>query len=254
MIKGLVLHHLQDMNDLPAMERWFWRYHAPEVLRAAPWTTRYVSYRAVPPPPGAESYGYYNYKVHENWSLSAEERGGTKGFLSMTPEPAPMEVIMVSVPAQPTEDFMGGELTPDEKTVLRWLIVFKYPEGVPVEEGEDWYLNIHAKEVMQQPGLTRFFSYRTLPFQFPHPLPGQKSFMHPLTRLTTSWHRVSEQWYENINGWVKSVIDSPPKYTKPPWAKYDKYPFLEPYVNFVSTFILERPTDDFLRDVRPSFI
>jgi hypothetical protein len=57
-------------------------------------------------------------------------------------------------------------------------------------------------------------------------------------------------WYENYDGWRKSVIDSTPKYTKPPWAKYDKYPFFEPYVDFVNTFILERPTDDFLRDRR----
>jgi len=61
-------------------------------------------------------------------------------------------------------------------------------------------------------------------------------------RYPIEWVRVTEQWYEDFTGWKKSVIDSPPKYTKPPWAKYDKYPFLEPYVDFTSTFILERPT------------
>jgi hypothetical protein len=34
------------------------------------------------------------------------------------------------------------------------------------------------------------------------------------------------------------------------WAKYDKYPFLEPDVDFVSTFLLERPECDFLKDYR----
>jgi hypothetical protein len=26
----------------------------------------YLSFRAVPAPPGAEQYGYFNYKIHEN--------------------------------------------------------------------------------------------------------------------------------------------------------------------------------------------
>jgi hypothetical protein len=152
---------------------------------------------------------------------------------------------------------MGCGLRPEEKTILRWLILFKYPEGVPVEEGEDWFLNVHSKEVMQQPGLIRYFSYRTVTIKPPPPLAGQRPFARPYyspPRYSGPTHRVSEQWYENNNGWVKSVIDSPPKYTKPPWAKYNKYPFLEPYVDFASTFILERPTDDFLRDQRPLYI
>ena len=64
MIKTIILHHLLDMNDLPAAERWFYRYHIPEVLRNRP--VSYLSYRAVPPPPGAEAFGCFNYKIHEN--------------------------------------------------------------------------------------------------------------------------------------------------------------------------------------------
>jgi hypothetical protein len=143
---------------------------------------------------------------------------------------------------------MGSEVTPDEKTILRWLIIFKYPDGVPVDEGEDWYLNIHTKEVMQQPGLTRFFSTRTIPLA--GPLPGWRAPATPQP-ASPAWYRVSEQWYENFAGWRKSVIEAPPKYTKPPWAKYNKYPFLEPYVDFVSTFLLEQPTQDWLRDSTP---
>jgi hypothetical protein len=59
---------------------------------------------------------------------------------------------------------------------------------------------------------------------------------------------VTEQWYANFSGWRKSIIESTPKYTKPPWAKYDQYPFLKPYKDFVGAFILERPTHNLLRD------
>ena len=263
MIKCVFVFKLRTINDLPALERWYNRYHAPEAIsRIGPWMTRYVSYRTVPPPPEAEDYGFYDYRVSELWLRSAEDQipALDTGILSFTWLPnqremmgeigvepyttkwvgrpgGPYPPVQCSVPARPTEDFWGGQLSPDEKTILRWYIIFKYPDGVPVEEGEKWYLNIHAKEVMRQPGLTRFFSHRAVE------IPGRAS-QYP-------WHRITEMWYENYDGWRKSVIDSPPKYTRPPWAKYDKYPFFEPYIDFVSAFILERPTDDFLRDWRP---
>ncbi|UCE35055.1 MAG: hypothetical protein JSV40_03880 [Deltaproteobacteria bacterium] len=237
------------MNDLPAAERWFYRYHVPEVLRNNP--VSYVSYRAVPPPPGAEEYGYFNYKVHENVLLGEQEQH--LGLLSMTPEVVPLKVVMVNVPAVPTDDFKGRDVSLGEKTILRWLIVFRYPEGVSLEEGEAWYLHVHAQEVMRQPGLTRFFSYRILPSQV-SVQEGASTFLHPRSTVSSNWHRVSEQWYENSNGWVDSVIKSPPVYTRPAWATYDRYPFFEPEVDFASTFILERPSDDWLRHVPPSYV
>ncbi len=87
MIKTIILHHLLDMNDLPAAERWFYRYHIPEVLRNQP--VSYVSYRAVPPPPGAEAYGYFNYKVHENINRGEAEK--PLGLLAMSKEVMPTQ-------------------------------------------------------------------------------------------------------------------------------------------------------------------
>lgn len=249
MIKTIIFHHLLDMNDLPAAERWFYRYHIPEVMRNRP--VSYVSFRAVPPPPGAEEYGYFNYKIHENISGGGGE--AALALTAMTPEVVPLRVIMVNVPPAPTEDFKGAELSIDDTTILRWVTVFRYPEGVSVEEGDDWYVNVHAPEVVRQPGLTRFFSYRVLPSPVPV-RPGISTFLHPRSEISSNWHRVSELWYENANGWVESVVTSPSAYTKPPWARYDRYPFLEPGVDFASTFILERPTDDWLRVVPPAYV
>ena len=111
-------------------------------------------------------------------------------------------------------------------------------------------LNVHAKEVMKQPGLYRFFSYRVI--KEPIPLPGT----WPPGRFkgeqvgSAFWDRVCELWYETFDDWRQSVIEASPQYTKPSWAKYDKYPFLNPFVDFVCSFILERPNDEFLRDAR----
>lgn len=264
--KMVLLVNIPSMNDLPASERWLLKDHAMETLSwIGPWLDEYVSYRVVPPPPDvypdAVRYGYYNWRV-TNHVYNEAPPPPTKMWTIVAPVPHPVRPtatdveqiydanvdgrreaphmhVLCYVPFEPTQDFMGKELNPWDKSFLRWITVFKYPEGVSMEEGEKWYLDIHSKEVMRQPGIIRYFSFRTIHFPGHPPYP---------------WHRVSEQWYENFNCWKKSIIDSPPKYTKPPWAKYDEYPFLEPYVDFVSTFILERPTNDFLRDYMGYFI
>lgn len=249
MIKSIVVHDI-PLNNIAAMERWYFRDHAAEIVRRyGPWLTRHESYLPVPVPPEAGAYGFYNWRVTEGWWREIPE-AGPKGTFSFTVPPVWPKVATCFVPAQPTEDFLGSELQPAEKSVLRWYVLLKYPDGVSREEGEDWFLNVHAGEVMKQPGLYRFFSYRVIkePISLPGTwAPGQ---VPPPETVLASWDRVCELWYETFDDWRDSIIKSPPRYTRPPWAKYDKYPFLEPYVDFVSSFILERPNDEFLRDSR----
>ncbi|MBT8340825.1 MAG: hypothetical protein HKP58_20365 [Desulfatitalea sp.] len=252
--RAWMMFHLPDMNDFPYMERFFSRYNASEIMKR-PVSLRYLAYRVAPVPPGAEDYGYQNYRVHENWA-KMEDISGLKGTLSFTPLERHLDFAVAMIPAEPTEDFLGAGLRYDEKTILRWLIFYKYPEGVSVEEGEKWFLDVHAKEVMQQPGLIRYFSSSTLSMAPMSPPPPwfRHFFTNPSRLAFAKWDRVSEQWYEDANGWRKAVLESPPKYTKPDWAKYDKYPFFEPNADFVSTFILEWPTYNLLRDVEPRAI
>lgn len=259
MAKMLIVHHLPDCNDLPALERWFWKYHCPEVLQQAPWMSRYVMYRAVSAPPGAEAYGYYNYRVHENWVYSSQERRGSNGCLSMTPQPAPMQVIVAHIPAEPTDDFLGADMRYGEKTILRWVTVFRYPEEISPEEGDEWYLNVHVPQVMKQPGLIRFFSHKAIHSNqqrspLPHSTKLKPFFTDSGPLFFKRWHRVSELWYEDSKGWFESIIKSPPCYTKPAWAKQEKYPFLVPGNEFISTFLLERPDQDMLRNYEPSYL
>ena len=58
---------------------------------------------------------------------------------------------------------MGHNVAPDDKTILRWYQMIRYPKGVSIEEGEDWYLNVHAKEVMQQPGSDQILQHQNYP-------------------------------------------------------------------------------------------
>ncbi len=258
--KMVLLVNIPSMNALPASERWLLKEHAAETLSwIGPWLDEYVSYRVVPPPPelyeAVLDHGYYNWRV-TNHVYNETPPPPTQMWTVLAPLPHPVDpeaqdveqiyttkaagrrevpqmLVLCFVPWQPTEDFLGGDVRPWDRSILRWVQVLKYPEGVPVEEGERWYLDVHAREAMQQPGLTRFYSFRTIDFPDHPPYP---------------WHRVTEMWYEDFAGWQRAVLDSPPAYTPPPWARYDRYPFLEPYVDFASTFILERPTNDFKRD------
>ena len=109
---------------------------------------------------------------------------------------------------------------------MRWFCVFRYPQGVSLEEGERWYLDTHSREVKEQPGLLRYVSHRALE--------------NPL--FSGVWHRMSELWYENMAAWRMAAVDSPPRYTPPPWN--GEYPF----VHLVSVFVRNKPDVDFLKD------
>jgi hypothetical protein len=208
-----------------------------------------------------ESHGYYNYRVLELWMDPMNMTGGPGGghivgmkwppnYSDMLdqpgkppqPPPGPFEgkpngphpAVAGAFPSTPTQTFISLKGTYDSQPILRWVSFMKYPQGVPVEEGEKWFLDVHSKEVAQQSGLNCYFSYKAISS------PGRPA----------EFIRLNEQWYENFDSWKKAVVDAPPKYTRPPWASYEKYPFLLPYVDFISTFILEKPTNDFLRDYK----
>ncbi len=247
MIKSIVLHDI-PIDRIAAMERWYFRDHAAEVVRRyGPWATRHESYLPVDAPADARAYGFYNWRLTEVWWREIPEPG-PKGCLAFTVPPVWPQVAACFVPAQPTEDFAGAQFQPFEKSVLRWYVIFRYPEGVTREEGDDWFLNVHVPEVLKQPGLYRFFSYRVI--AEPIHLPGTWPVELPPGSLVYSWDRVCEFWYETFADWRRSVIEEPPSYTRPLWERYGAYPFLEPRVDFVSTFVLERPTDEFWRDSR----
>ena len=137
---------------------------------------------------------------------------------------------MINVNLRPTEDFFGKGATIKDGPFLRWVQLIRYPADREKEECENWYLNVHAPEVSKMPGLKRFFSFSRLAGA-----PG-------------SFDRMSELWFSSAKDWKNAVIDNPPSFTKPPWRSYDKFPFFEPFTHFISSFVLERPTQNMLRD------
>lgn len=247
------------VDDLPYWHRWLLREHAAETQSwLGPWLERYVRYQAVMPPAdlvpdlvrmgsytsGVTMHVYNDYPptpqtqwgmvgmIPNAWMKKTQTPGEAYGKAGTPAEERPKtESTFCYTPFVPTEDFMGGDLNPWETSILRWITCFKYPKGVSRDEGDDWYINVHAPEVMKQKGLIRLFSYRTMDW------PGE-----------SLWHRVTELWYPNYAAWRTAVVEEPPTYTKPAWATYDQYPFVEPNRDMLGSFILERPTHDLLRE------
>lgn len=257
MIRSYLLVNLTSWDYLPTMERWLYKDHAPEILsQIAPILHRYTTYRSVPAPTGAEAYGYYNWRMTEHWwAVSPYSDTVTQhdtAFSETWPVEYPKAVgipegeasrgkkwmgkapVFIFVTPRPSEDFFGRGLRYQDSQVLRWVTIHKYPEGVSKEEGDEWYTKVHAPEVCKMPGLKRYFSFAAVE-------PSSK--VGPFVR-------VSELWFENHSAWKNAIIDNPPPMTKPTWATHNQYPFMKPDEDFVSTFLLERPECDFLRDYR----
>ena len=217
-------------------DRYYFRYHGPEaVYWGGPWQVRYWTWKPRTTPQeaierfGAQPIGFYT----EIWHYRAEDAVET-GQMPRPYTPQPWEgkpapdyarFTIAAVPALPTEDFLGAEPNPEEGPILRWISAFDYPEGVSLEDGEKWFLEVHSQEAKTQPGLLRYISHLSVDW------------------LRERWPctRISEMWYRNIDDWRKAVIESPPNYTLPPWG--GEYPF----VDMVSNFVDLKPDVDFLR-------
>ena len=230
MIKHVFIGFLQGTNETDAL-RWYLRYHSKEVPRfVGPWLRRYETFKPYPPPPEAKKFGAMAGFYTELWYPSVEDFAEARAnYRPYTPPPGGWPAAdgqVCIVPAMPTEDFLRKEPLPEERHILRWVRMFKYPDGVNVKEADRWYLEMHSQETKQQAGLLKYVSHRAIE-KPPVPFP---------------WQRVEELWYEDFDAWRKAVIESPPEYTAPPWRKD------EPFVDMVSTFVAYKPTYDFLRD------
>src|SRR5665647_1157931 len=157
MIKNIVMMDL-PIDDMAEMERWYYGSHSSEIARRyGPWLQRHESYVALNAPADAREYGFYNWRVTETYWREVPE-AGPKGAYCFTPAPVWNPVAACAVPAQPTEDFLGWDRFATDGACIRWYMMFRYPLGVRLKDGEDWYLNVHALEVMKQPGFCLLYT------------------------------------------------------------------------------------------------
>ncbi len=77
------------------------------------------------------------------------------------------------IPWQPTEDFLGHDVSPGQKQVLRWHVLLRCPKDVRLEEGEEWFLKTRVSQVKRQRGLCAFLERPQLAMGRPSPHLGE---------------------------------------------------------------------------------
>jgi hypothetical protein len=131
------------------------------------------------------------------------------------------------------DDFKGSERETDDGANFRWLFFLSYPEGVSEDEGDKWFKEVFAKEVVALPEVTRFMSSRLL----------DEPKINP-------FNRVVEIWFDDSHAWHRAMVENADKFTKPDWATQDTFPFFEAYKDITGVFILDRPDSDHLNQWR----
>ena len=246
MIRSFVLHDV-PIDSFAAVERWYWRDHGPEIARRyGPWAARLESYLPIAVPSRAHGFGFMNWRVTEAWWRSLPD-GSLDGALAFTATPAWGRVAPCLTRWQPTQDFRGRDLQPGARPALRWVVMHRFPDGVDPDAADAWFVGDHVPALLQGGQAWRCFSYRTEPLV---KLPGHwpEGGALPTDRLMLGWHRLTEFWFDGFSAW-ETWLDAASALPRPAWAE-GAFPFLDAGRNFVSTFILERPADDFLRDHR----
>lgn len=260
MIKEIAVGVFSNAPSQVELDRFYLQYHGPEITElSGPWMTRYRLWPPYEAPEEAvERFGAVKGRYAELWYPSEEVYMDRPlhGYMSQADwgeQQGKSDQLAVMVPAKPTERFYDTNPNPVDGSLVRWISIIAYPEDVSIEEGEEWFLNVHAKEAAKQPGLLKFVSYSILmdlgdkmlemmmeAWAIPSSDDGRGGGM-PGMADRKAWVRVNEYWYRDLDDWRKAVIETPPNYTAPPWG--GEYPFVE----MVSMFIPYMHDVDFLK-------
>ncbi len=133
---------------------------------------------------------------------------------------------------EPTNDLLSpagsapGTATPDTDSLVRWLFILRYPESVPYEAGESWYLGTHTQEAKHMAGLRRYVSWVAQ-----HPPEG-------IQAPVGSWNRLTELAFADWAAWEEGAVMKMPQWTPPPYGN--------PGFLSETAFVRELPDHDFL--------
>lgn len=245
MIKQVFFGFLHGADPLKA-DRWYLRYHSQEFVHwFGPWVRRYQTFRSRPPQGEAAEWaaardGFYTEIWFSNLDDFHETGAQMTGWMKAGPtgRTVPytpfdsrgytntLAATMTLVPAVPTSDFLGKEPNPDEP-LIRWVRVFRYPDGIDRAECDAAFTGEHAERWAKAPGLKRYIAFQALDYP-------------PMTRdgAYGPWHRVEELWFEDLDAWgaaVEAVRGATPAADAP-------------HADTVSCFVRARCDYDFLVD------
>lgn len=156
------------------------------------------------------------------------------------------------LPPQAEEDLKGGYTTPEEAVCLRWLLFLQYPRELSAEEGHRRFREILAPRIVQEPHVYRAFTSAALTQEIHLPgvwPPEAEAQMHKLgSPANHRWDRMVELWFQTFADWEAFVASPLWQGAEAAWSEHPFFPFLKPCEHMVSTFLLERPAFDWLKD------
>ena len=89
--------------------------------------------------------------------------------------------------------------------MVRAVYLVRYPEGVPAEEVERFFLETHMREQRRVPGLRRYLSFRNLIEPGDPVQPGER------------YDRLIELWFDDVAAY-RHYRANVPDFTLAPWA------------------------------------
>ena len=115
--------------------------------------------------------------------------------------------------------------------MVRFVHFFNYPEGMTIEDGEQWYFGEHVPQVQKLPGIKRYRTWRALP-------PTSVESPYPFDRFV----RMSELAFENMALAQQATLGNASLWSA---ASAGEPGFGE----FACIFLDEQPQFDLTRDV-----
>ncbi|MBL8773654.1 MAG: hypothetical protein JNK30_19870 [Phenylobacterium sp.] len=238
-MKHYILVDLKPGVDQLVLDRWYMTFHAPEVRRAfKAWQRNYVSFRSYLPPEEARAayrllYGRMTEIHFDSLADFQESRPNNiysgQGLGAFTPPPggwaaAPFTSTTASLPVNPQHMHLNTNTPPKQTPYLRWIVFFRYPDGVTAEQGDAWYRGSYAPEAAKRPGLKRYATYEAVSRAAEYP-------------------RVAELWFDDYAAWKAAFLPRP-QLPAPPWGGRGLF------ADGLSMFIGENPDVDFVNDRR----
>lgn len=262
-MRSILMVSVKDDSCLPKAYRWLYEHHVPEsISQFAPYVTQYATYRALPLPEGAKDFGAYNWIMTEHyWLMNPFNTSKTatpdglsfsesynEEYLRITCQPTGGELrpsewqgspngyhptVFAFLPVFWEKDYKGAGRTIEDGPNFRWLIALKYPEGVSMEEGDKWLEDEFIAKLVAMPEVTRCMSSKVLE-----------------TPRVGPFQRVMEVWFEDSHKWEDAMKKLRGQLVKPQWATYMSFPFLEPYNDINSIYLMDRPESNHLQQYK----
>lgn len=248
------------------LENWLYRYHIPDsISQFGPYVSKYAFYAALPTPPEGERFGTTRMQLTEHYwlinpmsadiqfkslteyfptdvlkwqgnipddnkdevdkcnseNLEGDRARSTGGDNGMPP------FIFAFLPVGWEEDIKGRGRTIEDGPNYRWQFVMKYPDGISLEEGDKWFYEELIPKFELMPEVNRVLTSKII--QDVNNCPFQ---------------RVVEMWFDSQSAWYKCAVENAKNIEKPVWAKYDKFPYLNPKYEFASIFLSDIARSD----------